>query len=126
MNKWVCEKINVLGFGVRQGAMNILSDWRSVQHEVTRNMVSSHTSLGQWSKPPSGWIKVNIDAARFEEFKCIGMGAIIRDALGKFVRARSRRIGVLLHPREAEALSLKEALSWVKEMGRDGFQKLCI
>lgn len=116
-NKWVWEKINVSGFGVRQGAMNLLSDWRNVQQEVTRNVVSSNTSLGHWSKPPSGWVKVNIDAASFEELNCTGVGAVIRDEQGEFVRARSRRIEVLLHPREAEALSLKEALSWVKELG---------
>lgn len=41
---------------------------------------------------------------------------MIRDDQGNFLRARSMRIGSLLQPRETEALSLKEAMSWVKNL----------
>lgn len=75
------------------------------------------TSPRHWSKPSQGWFKVNIDAAKFEEINCIGVGAVIRNYQGAFVRACSRKIGVLLQPRVAEAVNLKEALSRVKELG---------
>ena len=104
-------------FGVKEGAMNMLSDWSKAQQEVGRKRVAVHTSSRYWCKPPQGWFKVNIDAARFEDSNCIGVGAVIRNDQGAFVGARCQRIGVLLQPREAEAVSLKEALSWVKKMG---------
>lgn len=41
-----------------------------------------------------------------------------RDERGKFVRARSNVICGWRQPREAKALSLKEALSWMKQWRR--------
>ena len=47
----------------------------------------------------------------------IGVGAVIRSDQGDFVQACTRRFDSLLQPREAEAISLREALSLVKELG---------
>ncbi|KAL8089862.1 hypothetical protein AgCh_039356 [Apium graveolens] len=63
-----------------------------------------------WSRPPVGWITVNVDAALCWD-NCVGVGAVIRDSEEKFVRARCGRINDRWQPREAEALSLKIALS---------------
>lgn len=104
-------------FGVREGAMNFLYDWRKAQQEINKSTGVQNSPI-RWSKPEqAGWVKINVNAARFEDMNSIGVGAVIRDAQGEFVRARSRRIGGLLQPREAEAISLREALSWVKELG---------
>lgn len=63
----------------------------------------------------SGWRKVNIHAADGH----FGAGSVIRDAQGRFIAARSRKIEEAWQPREAEALSLKEALAWVSEQNFD-------
>lgn len=63
-----------------------------------------------------GWVKINVDDAVFSDINCIGVGSVIRDECGTFVRARCRRIEGLLNPREAEAVGLKETLSWVKNL----------
>lgn len=70
----------------------------------------------RWDRPTQGWVKINIDAARFEEVQCIGLGAVVWDDQGSFLRARSKWVASLLQPREAEALSLKEAMAWIKEL----------
>ncbi|XP_074376681.1 uncharacterized protein LOC141718203 [Apium graveolens] len=44
-------------------------------------------------------------------------GNVIRDEHGQFIRARNHKLQALYSPREDEALGLKEALSWVKELG---------
>ncbi|XP_074352015.1 uncharacterized protein LOC141691175 [Apium graveolens] len=70
-----------------------------------------------WSRPDKGYVKVNVDAAMFKDLRCVGIVAVIRDGQGRFLRARSRKVGVHMRPREAKTLSLKEALSWVKGLG---------
>lgn len=74
------------------------------------------TSLGRqhWEKPLEGWVKLNVDTTLFEDISCTGLGSVARDAAGKFFRARNMRHEGLVSPREAEAMELKEALSWVK------------
>lgn len=61
-------------------------------------------------------MKVNTDAAVFQDGS-VGVGAVIRNAHGEFVAARCRRIKGAWNPREAEAIGLKEALSWTIAQG---------
>lgn len=51
------------------------------------------------------------------EFGCVGIVSVIRDANCGFVRARNQKIASKLQPREAEAMGLKEALSWTNAIG---------
>lgn len=61
-------------------------------------------------------MKVNIDAAIFEATGSVGLSSVVRDEAGAFIRARVHRTNAKLQSREAEALSLKEALSWMKDL----------
>lgn len=61
-------------------------------------------------------MKINTDAAVFQDGS-IEVGAVIRNAQGKFVTARCRRIKGEWSPREAEAIGLKEALLWTVAQG---------
>lgn len=65
-----------------------------------------------WRKPMEGWIKVNTDAAVFQDGS-IGVGCVIRDSYGKFVGAKCCRVAGAWSPRETEATDMKEALSWM-------------
>ncbi|KAL8132597.1 hypothetical protein AgCh_008176 [Apium graveolens] len=76
-----------------------------------------NSSARRWSPPPQGWVKANIDDVVFEEEGFIGVGCIVRDVDGGFIGARNHRVSVSMQPREAEAVSLKEALLWVKQIG---------
>ncbi|XP_074335978.1 uncharacterized protein LOC141673144 [Apium graveolens] len=71
-----------------------------------------------WNKPGAGWIKINTDVACYVGSNKISVGCVIRDDRGSFVCARSNAIQGTFHPREAEAVGLKEALSWVKDWRR--------
>ncbi|XP_074374105.1 uncharacterized protein LOC141714486 [Apium graveolens] len=71
--------------------------------------------MRKWEKPNEGWIKVNVDAAVFQD--SIGCGAVIRDAQGVFMGAFCKKVEGAWRPREAEAIALKEALSWIAELG---------
>lgn len=112
-NKWVWEKINGSAFGVIAAAFNLLRDWRVAQVMVIngRKVVGAR----QWEKPGAGWVKVNVDATIFQD-SSIGCGAVIRDQHGVFLAARCKKIEGVWRPREAEAIALKEDLSWIIEL----------
>lgn len=61
-----------------------------------------------------GWVNVNIDAATFTEMNAIGIGNVIRDDGGNFLRVMCKKVGVLRQARDVEAISLKEALTSTK------------
>ena len=45
----------------------------------------------------------------------VGVGCVIRDEEGNFLRGRSAVVRGRFQPREAEAMGLKESLTWTKE-----------
>lgn len=55
-----------------------------------------------------------MDAACVPGAGYVGIGCVIRDEFGAFVKAKSNVLRVNMQAREEEALSLKEALSWTK------------
>ncbi|XP_074359672.1 uncharacterized protein LOC141699722 [Apium graveolens] len=69
-----------------------------------------------WKPPAAGWLKINIDVALFLNGN-IGVGDVIRDENSRFVAARGKKIAGAWKAREAEAIGLKEALSWVIDRG---------
>lgn len=95
-------------------AFNMLAEWRKAQEEEIRGRVHVQTRSKQWCKPPDGWIKINKDAACRQGEEHIGVGCVVRNDMRDFLGAHTNVIRSLLIAREAEALSLKEALSWMK------------
>ncbi|KAL8132244.1 hypothetical protein AgCh_007940 [Apium graveolens] len=47
--------------------------------------------IRRWKRPVTGWLKVNIDAALFEDVHSIGLCVIVRDAKGKFLMITVRQ-----------------------------------
>lgn len=113
--KWVWTKTKTSVFGTKSFALNMLADWDKSCSEEKQNQVRSQQSNKHWCKPPTGWVKINVDAACREGTCQIGVACVVRDEHGKFLRVRVNLIQGRAYAREAEALSLKEALSWVKD-----------
>lgn len=90
-------------------------EWNRAREEVSKHSAQIKACRRKWCKPPDGWIKVNTDAACHLRTGRMGVGCIIRDDRGCFIRARSKVIQGRLQPREVEAIGLREALSWTKE-----------
>ncbi|XP_074377753.1 uncharacterized protein LOC141719275 [Apium graveolens] len=95
--------------------MNLLQDWREAQKNGRKASTKIASGVRIWNSPPEGWVKINVDTAIFQDGS-IGIGSIIRDSSGQFLSARCRKMVGAWQVREAEAISLKEAMSWVKEM----------
>ncbi|XP_074336657.1 uncharacterized protein LOC141673820 [Apium graveolens] len=87
---------------------------KTVKNQSGRNVIADK----KCRKPPEDWFKVNVDEAR----ACngyIGFGCVIRNSQGKFIGARCGRIRGNWSPKEAEALSLKEAIIWTRQLSLD-------
>ncbi|XP_074368774.1 uncharacterized protein LOC141708859 [Apium graveolens] len=115
-NKWVWNRVSISGFGVQATTMNMINEWQRCQKEKRVFVSAANTIACTWKPPAQGWFKVNVDAALFTDSAGFGIGCVIRDASGGFVAARTQKIEAIITPKEAEAIGLKEALSWTKEL----------
>lgn len=68
-------------------AMQYLHEWYTVSN--------SRVSASTWTKPRSGFFKLNVDASIFQPQNSFGAGLVLRDSCGCFIQAK---------PREAEAM----------------------
>ena len=110
-NKWVWDKATMSVFGVKAMALNMLNDWRKAMEKASRESQMQQVARN-WQKPPPGWVKINMDAACKQGDDCVKLGCVARDENGNFLRGRSNVLQRIAQPREAEGLSLKEAISW--------------
>ena len=93
--------------------------WQTVRKQpffvdVDANRVS-HGAIC-WEKPCFGWLKCNVDAVIFNYQSKFSIGCVIRNSVGEFVTARCECFPGICGPREAEALGIREALSWIKRL----------
>ncbi|XP_074378201.1 uncharacterized protein LOC141719726 [Apium graveolens] len=96
-------------------ALNMLTDWRRAQEDDGKRKVQHNLRSQSWQKPNDGWVKVNVDATCNQRDAIVGLRCVIRDEDGQFLRARSSSVTRTMQPREAEALSMKEAFSWTQQ-----------
>ncbi|XP_019153892.1 PREDICTED: uncharacterized protein LOC109150437 [Ipomoea nil] len=78
----------------------------------------------QWSRPPSGWLKLNTDAALDSNNLKMGFGFVLRDSSGEFKAAVQVPYNSLCRPDEAEAMAVREALKWLKSQNILNFIQL--
>lgn len=114
-NKWVWDKVNTSAFGVKAMALNLVADWKRARQIDKITCRAGQTHVKTWSKPPDGWVKVNIDAAFRQGEDHFAIGCVVRDESGHFLRARTNILRSTRQVREAEAWSLREALEWMHQ-----------
>ncbi|XP_074344437.1 uncharacterized protein LOC141683598 [Apium graveolens] len=101
----------------------VLSQWygakdKSFDHFL--GMINKEDGDEQWVLPTVNKIKVNTNAAIFEASGCYSFAFVVRNHEGKLVEARSRCCSGNISPEIAEAMGIREALSWTKEQDRTG------
>ncbi|XP_074341804.1 uncharacterized protein LOC141679194 [Apium graveolens] len=103
-------------------AWEYLSQW-TVAQERFYNIPSQPSVPGDgaifWARPQPNEVKITVDAAIFEEQGTSGLGVMARNHEGHLLVARTRVFNEVLQPTLAEALAIKEALSWTKEWTGD-------
>ncbi|XP_057779546.1 uncharacterized protein LOC130998129 [Salvia miltiorrhiza] len=100
-------------------AASTWTEWRLARGSGTgRSSQQAATALCLgWHPLPPGSIKCNVDAAFFEAERMMGIGMVIRDHNGAFAVGRSIKLPGCRSVEEAELVGIKEALSWIKELG---------
>lgn len=65
-------------------------------------------------KPTDNMIKVNVDAADFSSSNCFSFSYVARNQTGDLLEAKAKCQRGTVNPHVAEALGIREALSWIK------------
>ena len=99
-------------------ARHFLFQWQTVRKHQFLVSQPSNAGHGEvcWETPLVGRLKCNVDAAMFDSRGQIGLGSVIRDSKGAFMAARCRCILGRFRTRDAEALGVWEAISWIKQL----------
>lgn len=71
----------------------------------------------EWSPPPAGFVKLNIDVSMDFLRRKVGFGWILRDSTGVVIGVIMLKQEGIFSVREAEAIGAREALSWQKQHG---------
>ncbi|KAM6553695.1 hypothetical protein CsatB_014457 [Cannabis sativa] len=103
---------DIVGF-----AKHYLNQWNNAQNSVLGTSYSDdqiYDGAEHWSPPLANSIKVNVDAALFDDGRSFGSGMVARDDRGWLIEGRTILAMNMVEPILAEAISVKEALTWIK------------
>ncbi|VFQ72813.1 unnamed protein product [Cuscuta campestris] len=92
-------------------AWYLCSNWLKSVTAIPTPPLGPHS----WTKPPEKRVKLNVDASVGSGDDQIGIGWIVRDSAGSFCAAKNLHMSGSYSPKEAEAISTREALSWLKD-----------
>ncbi|KAJ9184889.1 hypothetical protein P3X46_004574 [Hevea brasiliensis] len=96
----------------------MLLQWQDAQFlPVLENNSAAITQITGWLPPMLDRIKCNTDAALDVNQERVGVGWVFCDSHGIFVAAKVKSFMGRIDSLQAEALSFREALSWVKSKG---------
>ncbi|XP_030477880.1 uncharacterized protein LOC115694918 [Cannabis sativa] len=99
-------------------AHQTLGQWKfaqSCRFEPLHLNSNCSNSSDFWTKPADGMIKINVDEATFDANNSFGTGFIVRDFKGAVILASSTFSTGFSNAPFAEIISIKEALSWIKD-----------
>lgn len=119
-NELVWNQKRSQAWKVVESAKEYLKQWSTAQN---RSYVASVSPMrdgdgaSKWVKPQIDTIKVTVDAAIFKNRGEFGFGLVARDCRGDLVLAKSVLHKGVASPELAEAMAVKEALSWIKSNG---------
>lgn len=96
----------------------VLNQWQCAQDKFFNHylcLMTQEDGDERWVAPKDNKVKVNTDAAIFSSTNCYSFAFIVRNHEGALVEAQSRCCPGNAKPEIAEALGIREALSWLKE-----------
>uniref|UniRef100_A0A803QJ80 Reverse transcriptase domain-containing protein n=1 Tax=Cannabis sativa TaxID=3483 RepID=A0A803QJ80_CANSA len=117
-NELVWNKATPAAFNVVIAAVNLFDLWNSAHtdnHSDTLNADGANRVSEHWTKPMQNRIKINTDAAIFDSTSEFGFSFVARDSAGALVEAHVCCVNGLVRAELAEAIGVKEALSWLKK-----------
>ncbi|KAM6583555.1 hypothetical protein CsatB_010557 [Cannabis sativa] len=113
---WQGKSFNISAIIV--SAKSYLDQWKHAQKTQIESLWSTlqdYDGMERWVKPQENSIKINVDAAIFERQNQFGCALVVRDHNGLLIEGRTKLHIGNIAPSVAEALSFREALSWLKD-----------
>lgn len=110
---------------VVESAKSVLDQWKCVQDnsfDFFLGYMTPEDGHEHWQLPQNNRIKVNTDAAIFKHSSCYSHAFVARNQHGHLIEAQSKCRQGAIAPELAEALGIREALSWIKENQYDGVE----
>lgn len=107
--------VNRIVASAKQG----LTQWKAAQDRLFYVPLQPNIEgdgASTWVKPHTNTVKVSFDAVVFSERQEMGVGLIARDSTGNLLQAKAVIHAGHFAPVLAEAMEIKEALSWIAEM----------
>nr|GMD46977.1 uncharacterized protein LOC109155085 [Ipomoea batatas]GMD46978.1 uncharacterized protein LOC109155085 [Ipomoea batatas] len=101
-----------------RSARTYYKDWTNVVTEDHVEVKKDITDV-KWTKPQEGFLKLNVDAAIDKHTGNMGFGCVLRNNHGSFVAACGLRWRGIYNAKEAEAIAIRESLSWLKSNNFD-------
>lgn len=122
-NKKVWEDKTVTPVVAMQFSLSVLSDWIAAKHSGSKPSVrpqrdATNQQPGIWKPPDAGNYKINVDASVFPGAQTYSLGMVMRDHAGAFLGGRTCCFEGQVTVMEAEAMGVREALSWVKDLNK--------
>lgn len=101
---------------VVESAKSLLYQWQSAQDKTFDSFLGLMTredGADHWRLPTEGTVKVNTDAAIFSSSGHFSFSMVARSHSGELIEAKSVCRQGVIQPELAEAMGVREALSWV-------------
>ena len=89
---------------------------------ITANYVNAHSLKATsktrgWSRPPMGFVKLNVDAAFYPDEGRGATAAVIRDGKGNFLAAHCIYLDYAADAMMAEAMAMRDGLIFANSLG---------
>lgn len=113
---WKKKKVSVAS--VLWSSKHLLSSWVKAQDRNSTSLAAHlepNDGDEQWQKPPVGTVKISTDAAIFQDQGTYSAAVLARNHEGTPIEAFTCCKVGSVSPAVAEAMSVKEALSWLKK-----------
>ncbi|KAK1615866.1 hypothetical protein QYE76_021383 [Lolium multiflorum] len=114
---WWSRREKKFGGNVPLAARTALSIKAMVANCIKAKTNRSGSVKHGWTKPPSGYVKLNTDAAVNLDLRHASTGCIIRDSSGQFLAACRVPIEGVIDVTTAEAQALRDGLRLVERIG---------
>lgn len=120
-NQKVWDHKSISPTSVMEISNKMISDWQEASKQKRLRIcpppiIKPQASTIKWNPPPSGKLKLNIDASVFDGESSFKLGLVIRDEYGLFVRGRTMHINGPVTVLEAETRGVCEALGWIEDL----------
>ncbi|XP_074363909.1 uncharacterized protein LOC141704585 [Apium graveolens] len=102
---WSLSHVREWSIVQRKRKQQGVSHGRRVQHQVHR-----------WEKPPTGVLKLNVDASVKEGQNFFSIRMVLRDSQGHFIAGKTGKFEGAVQVVEAETTAILEGLLWIKDL----------